>query len=169
MTFRGFRIRWVNFCVNRLYEGTKAKNFEKKRKLLNSIGHSIGEGTKVVGPLYCSGTLIVGKNCWLGRNLTVNGNGTVFIGDRCDVAPDVVFQTGTHRVGDENRRAGEGLTQNITVGNGCWLGVRSTVLGGVTISDGSVVAACALVNKDVRENTLIGGVPAHEIRRLGDD
>lgn len=166
MTFRGFRIRWVNFCVNRLYAGTKTKNFEKKRKLLNSVGHNIGEGTKVVGPIYCSGKMIVGKNCWIGRNLEINGNGTVTIGDQCDIAPDVIFQTGSHEIGGSERRAGEGITEDITVGNGCWIGVRSTILGGVSISDGAVVAACALVNKNVQQDTLVGGLPAREIKRL---
>ena len=159
MTFRGFRIRWVNFCVNRLYAGTKTKNLEKKRKLLNSVGHSIGEGTKVVGPIYCGGKMIVGKNCWIGRNLEINGNGTVTIGDQCDIAPDVIFQTGSHEIGGPERRAGEGITEDITVGNGCWIGVRSTILGGVSISDGAVIAACALVNKKCRRILWLAGFP----------
>ena len=169
MTFRGLKIKWTLFKVNTLYAGTKEKNFEKKRKLLNAIGYSIGEGSKIVGPVFCSGKLIVGNNTWIGRNLVIHGNGTVKIGDNCDLAPDVVFLTGGHEIGSAERRAGEGYIKDIEVGNGCWLGARSTVLGGVQIEDGSVVAACACVVKTVSANTLVGGVPAKEIRKLSDD
>lgn len=166
MTFRGLKIRWVNLRVNKHLVGTKEKHFEKKRRLLNSIGHDIGEGTKIVGPVYCTGKLVVGKSCWIGRNLTVNGNGTVTIGDNCDIAPDVAFQTGSHEIGTPERRAGKGYTRDVSVGNGCWLGAHSTVLGGVTVGNGCVVAACACVVSDVAENTLVGGVPAKEIRKI---
>lgn len=164
MAFKGLRLRYVNLMVNKVYAGTKS--FEKKRRLLNSIGHEIGEGSKVVGPVYCTGRLVVGKNCWLGKNLIVNGNGTVRIGDNCDIAPEVAFQTGGHEIGTSKRRAGEGFNKDIAVESGCWIGARSTVLAGVTIENGSVVAACACVTKNVESNTLVGGVPAKEIKKL---
>ena len=167
MTYKGFinRIRW--FCVNHLYAGTKF--FDKKRNLLRKMGYQIGEDTKIVGPLFCTGQLTIGSNCWIGKNLTVNGNGAVAIGDNCDVAPEVTFQTGSHQIGGHARRAGEGRNQNICVGNGCWIGVRSTILGGVQIGEGSVVAACACVNRDVQPDTLVGGVPAKTIKELKND
>lgn len=133
------------------------------------MGHEIGEGTKIVGPVYCTGRMVIGRDCWIGRNMTVGGNACVIIGDRCDIAPDVTFQTGGHRIGAHERRAGEGFCRDIVVGSGCWLGVRSTVLGGVTIHDGSAVAACACVNRDVEADTLVGGVPARQIRKLEND
>ena len=164
MTLKTFRRRYVLFMVNHVYKGTVL--FEKKRKMLNSIGYEIGEGTNVVCPIECSGKLVVGKNCWVGKNLTVNGNGTVVIGDNCDIAPEVTFLTGGHAIGDANRRAGKGETYRITVGNGTWIGARSTILGDTAIGDGCVVAACACVHKDVPDHTLVGGVPAKEIRKL---
>lgn len=167
MTFTGIRNRVCWFLVNRVYAGTK--HFEKKRALLQKLGHVIGEGTKVVGPLFCTGRLVVGKDCWIGKNLTVNGNGMVVIGDRCDIAPEVTFQTGTHEIGSHNRRAGTGSNRDIRVGSGCWICVRSTILGGVRIGDGSVIAACACVNADVEADTVAGGVPAKTIRKLTDD
>ena len=157
------------YLVNKVYAGTKEKHFKKKRKLLNSIGFQIGEGTKIVGPIFCTGKLIVGKNCWIGKNCIVNGNGTVIIGDNCDIAPEVTFLTGGHKIGDTNRRAGEGEIYTITVGNGVWIGARSTILGNVKIGDSSVVAASACVNKEVLKNTLVGGVPAKIIRELNNE
>jgi acetyltransferase-like isoleucine patch superfamily enzyme len=81
----------------------------------------------------------------------------------------VTFQTGTHFIGDHDRRAGKGYNSDIKVGNGCWIGVRSTILPGISIGDGSVVAACACVARDVEKDTLVGGVPAKQIRKLDYD
>ena len=163
---RSLKSSTVMFLVNHVLVGTRPYFFEPKRKMLNSIGHSIGKGTKVVGPIECYSKLEIGQGCWIGKNLKVNGNGTVKIGNRCDIAPEVTFQTGGHEIGSRERRAGNGLICNQVVGNGVWIGGRSTIIGDVTISDGSVVAGCARVVKDVEENTLVGGVPAKVIRSL---
>ena len=164
---RSLKSSTVMFLVNHVLVGTRPYFFEPKRKMLNSIGYSIGKGTKVVGPIECYSKLEIGQDCWIGKNLKVNGNGTVKIGNRCDIAPEVTFQTGGHEIGSRERRAGNGLICNQVVGNGVWIGGRSTIIGDVTISDGSVVAGCACVVKDVEENTLVGGVPAKPIRKLG--
>lgn len=162
MTLTGLKRAWVYYRVNRFYAGTRC--FEKKRRLLNSIGHSLGQGTKIVGPLFCTGRLVAGENCWIGRGLTVHGNGTVTMGDCCDIGPDVTFLTGSHELGDANRRAGKGKTFDVTLGSGVWVGARSTVMANV--GSGSVIAACGCVTGPVEENTLAGGVPAKPIRKL---
>lgn len=169
MTITGLKKKWVYFCVNKLFAGTKTKNFEKKRKLLNSIGYEIGEGTKIVGPIFCTGKLVVGNDCWIGRSFSVDGNETVTIGDRCDIGPCVSFQTGGHEISTHDRRAGVGYNKPITVGNGCWIAAKTTVLGGVKIGDGSVVAAGSCVVGNVTGDILVGGVPAREIRKLSND
>lgn len=157
------------YLVNSVYRGTYNRFFEKKRKLLNGIGHDIGEGTKIVGPIECTGKLIVGKNCWIGKNLKVNGNGTVIIGDNCDIAPEVTFQTGGHEIGGRERRAGEGKIFEQRVGNGTWIGGRVTILNNATIGDSCVIAACACASGDIPDNVLAGGVPAKIIRRIEND
>lgn len=164
--FRSVKRKTVMFLVNCVFVGTRPCFFEAKRVLLNSIGHSIGTGTKVVGPIECYTRLVIGEDCWIGKNLKVNGNGTIEIGDRCDIAPEVTFQTGGHEIGTSLRRAGNGKMYHQRVGDGAWIGGRSTIIGNTTIGNGSVVAGCACVVKDVPENTLVGGVPAKIIRRL---
>lgn len=165
---RGIQRKYVFFRVNCCLAGVKA--FEKKRRLLNLLdGFEIGEGTKIVGPIESTAKLTVGKNCWIGKNFIINGNGTVTIGDNCDIAPEVIFQTGGHETGDRNRRAGAELVFQQTVGNGCWIGGRTTVLNNTTIGDSCIVAGCACVTKDVPANTLVGGVPARKLRDLNDE
>ena len=156
--------RWNLFLVNHIFVGTRC--FKVKRKLLNAIGYEIGERTKIVGPIYNTGKLIVGKDCWIGKNLIVNGNGVVVIGDRCDIAPEVTFLTGGHEIGSSERRAGKGEKYEITVGNGTWIGARATIGKSISIGDGCVVGACACVLNDVKDHSLVGGVPACMIRKL---
>lgn len=155
------------FLVNKVFVG--ATHFEKKRVLLNSIGFEIGENTKVVGPIECYGKLKIGQNCWIGKNFKVNGNGSVVIGNNCDIAPEVTFQTGGHIIGSPERRAGKGLTYTQSVGDGTWIGGRVTILNETNIGKSCVIAGCACVTKDVGDCTLVGGVPAKIIRSLEDD
>lgn len=162
----GFRRKRAFFLINKIYVGTK--NFEKKRKLLNSIGFKIGEVTKIVGPVEIYGQLTVGKNTWIGKNFTVNGNGKVEIGDNCDIGPEATFQTGGHKIGSAARRAGEGMSFSQVVESGSWIGGRSTILNETVIGSGCVVAGCSCVTKSVEKNTMVGGVPAKLIRKLDD-
>lgn len=69
-------------------------------------------------------------------------------------------------MGSSERRAGAGWAKPIHIEDGCWIGARVTVLGGVRIGRGSVVAAGAVVTRDVPENCLVGGVPARLLRQL---
>jgi len=154
------------FLVNNIFAG--AYLFEVKRRLLNGIGYSLGEGTKVVGPVFCTGKLVTGVNCWLGRNFTIHGNGAVELGDNCDIAPDVTFLTGRHAAESQESGTGEGLHYSISVREGCWIGVGTTLGRNVTIGKGSMVLASSCVMKNMPENTLIGGVPARIIRKLDD-
>ncbi|MGF6094392.1 DapH/DapD/GlmU-related protein [Pseudomonas sp. 18175] len=84
----------------------------------------------------------------------------ITIGTCCDLGHGIEFIVGSHELGSQERRAGKGTARPIVVGNGCWIGARSIILGGVTIGDGAIVAAGAVVTRDVPTNTLVAGVPA---------
>lgn len=163
---RRFKRKAVLYLVNKVFQGTRPQLFAVKRRLLNSIGYNIGEGTKIVAPIYCTGSLSIGKSCWIGTKLTVHGNGHVIIGDYCDLGPEVCFLTGTHKIGSSERRAGEGYNTTIQISSGCWIGGKSTFVNDITVGSASVVAAGALVNKSVAANVLVGGVPAKVIKSL---
>lgn len=164
MKISSFRRLSVVFVVNHILCGTRF--FGIKRCLLRWIGYEIGSNTKIVGPLFNTGILRIGADCWIGRGLTVHGNGTVYIGDKCDIAPNVTFLTGGHRIGGADRRAGSGERYCISVGSGTWIGARATILGNTQIGQSCVVAACACVAKNVADHQLVGGVPAKVIREL---
>lgn len=154
------------FLVNNIFAG--AYLFEVKRKLLNKLGFSLGEGTKVVGPIYCSATLKTGSNCWFGKNVTIHGNGTVVLGDNCDIAKNVTFLTGVHATDPQEPDTEESLKPSIFLGDGCWIGADATLGRNITIGKGSMVLADSCVLKSMPENTLIGGVPARIVRKLDE-
>lgn len=161
--------RWrglVLFIVNNFLKGTRF--FGIKRRLLNSCSIYIGKDTKVVGPFKVSNCsdIKIGDNCWIGADFTVLGDGIVVIGDNCDFAPEVALVTGSHKIGEQERRAGEGVLFEIKIGNGCWFGARSSVLGNTIVEDMVVVGTSALVNKNVKANVVVAGVPAKVIKEL---
>jgi len=166
MKIIGVKRRITFFLINNMLKGTSNKLFEIKRSLLNWSGIRIGENTKIVGPIYITGNLDIGKNVWVGRNLVIHGNGYVYIEDNCDIAPDVMFVTGGHEIGDSPRRAGKGFNKDIKINRGSWIGARAIILGGVTIGDACVIGAGSMVNKNIEKNTVVGGIPAKTIRIL---
>ncbi|WP_060664555.1 DapH/DapD/GlmU-related protein [Bacillus sp. CHD6a] len=79
---------------------------------------------------------------------------------------EVLFCTSTHEFGTCERRAGKPYGKPIKIGNGCWVGARVTILPGVTIGDGCIIAAGSVVTKDCESNSLYSGVPAKRVKGL---
>lgn len=142
--------------------------FKLKRILLNSLANiELESGVKVVGPIKITlNKLHIGSDTWVGKNFICNGNGSVTIGSNCDIAPEVIFNTGGHEIGGPERRGGKGLVFQQKIGNGCWLGARSTFINNCSLGDSCVVAACACVGKKFDDNVVVGGVPAKVIKTL---
>ena len=96
----------------------------------------------------------------------------VIIGDYVMFGPNVSVITGNHRIDvigkrmyeikDSDKRATD--DQDVIFAGDNWIGANSTILKGVTIGEGAVVAAGALVNKDVPPYTVVGGVPAKVLK-----
>ena len=92
--------------------------------------------------------------------------GFVYIGRNVFIGPDVKLCCVSHEIGGSNQRAGIPKSGNIVIEDGAWIGIGSVILPGVTIGAGSVVAAGSVVNKSVSPNTVVGGVPAKQLRNL---
>lgn len=159
--YKRIRKKYFSLINGKLAGDFSPKAFKIKRNMLVKLGYKIGEGTKIVGPLFISSKLEVGKNSFIGRCATFEGDGLVSIGDNVDIGPNVVFNTGGHLVGDSKRRAGKGLICNIRIEDGCWIGNRSTLFNNITIGKSSVVGACSVVFKSFDSNALIVGNPAN--------
>lgn len=139
-----------------------------KRFILRLGCVKVGNNTRVVGPLKLGNSVIfsIGKGTWLGQDFCIYGSGACDIGNNCDIGPNVVILSGSHEIGGKERRAGKGVHYSTHIGNGVWIGGRSTIYGNIIIDDSSIIAAGAVVQRDVKKNTIVGGVPAKEIRTL---
>ena len=138
--------------------------FAIKRSIARWAGITVGKDVCINGYtcFFGNGTVTIGDYSWIGLKNTFyrTGEAAIKIGKNCAFGPEVAFVPGSHEIGDKLRRAGKGKGGDIVVEDGCWIGARVTILGGVTISRGSVIAAGAVVCKDVEENSLSAGVPA---------
>ena len=90
----------------------------------------------------------------------------ITIGKRVALAQEVMILTATHELGPSKQRTGHLHLAPVVIEDGAWIGARTTILPGVTIGKGAIVAAGAIVTKDVRPNSLAGGVPAKFIKYL---
>lgn len=148
---------------------TPSSFFRFKRVLLSFMSIDYGNNVKVnIGvKFYGTGEIAIGDNTWIGPNCTfyTTSSSKIIIGSNCDIAPEVSFVCGSHEIGDKFRRAGSGVSRDIFIGNGCWIGVKSVVLG-ADIEDAVVVGASSLVNKDLKANTVCVGVPAKKVKSL---
>jgi maltose O-acetyltransferase len=141
--------------------------------LLRAAGVPIGSGTMIMGPLRLTGEgpvslLSFGRNTQISGPLHVDLGARVSIGDRIHFGQEVMLLTMEHEIGSAEERCGRLTTAPICIEDGAWLASRVTILPGVTVGRGSVVAAGAVVTADVPPNSLVGGMPARLIRSLDD-
>ncbi|MEL6497884.1 MAG: acyltransferase [Planctomycetota bacterium] len=126
----------------------------------------VGMGTKLNAKL---GTIAIGSNCGLGANVTVHSSvgGSVRIGSNVLIAGHVYIGGGqyhTSRTDVSIAEQGHVEGLELEIGDNCWIGANATVVNGVTVGRDSIIAAGAVVTKDVPPFSVVGGVPAKLIR-----
>ncbi len=134
--------------------------------LSDIIGKSIDESTTIFPPFYVN----FGKFITLGKNIFINhacsflDMGGITIEDDVQIGPRVNLVTENHPLDPSDRRTL--ITQPIVIKRNAWIGAGATILPGVTIGENAVIAAGAVVSKDVPANTVVGGVPAKLIKTI---
>lgn len=113
----------------------------------------------------------IGANVFVGRGTILDIVGECHIGDGCLIAPGSFLTDHNHAMAPNMPIWRQPcIASVVTLGNDVWLGARAIVLPGVTIGDGAVVAAGAVVTRDVAPMSIVAGVPARFIRfRSGTD
>ena len=136
-------------------------------------GCRIGRGVILSGTIRMLGDgdvasrLTIEDGAFVGVGVTLGLDGCITLGKNAALGPDVILHTATHQMGASSRRMELGIvTKPIVVEEGAWIAMRAVILPGVTIGRGAVVAAGAVVTKDVSPNTLVGGSPAQIIKHL---
>lgn len=111
-----------------------------------------------------SATVTIADGVMINVSVTIDNKASVTVGENVHIAPEVYIGTSTHTVADGSRRAGAVENLPIVIGRGAWIGARAIILPGVTVGEGAVIAAGAVVTKDCEADTLYGGVPARALR-----
>ncbi|WP_026464441.1 sugar O-acetyltransferase [Adhaeribacter aquaticus] len=137
------------------------------RKLLSQIMAFKVDATTTIFPPF---QINYGRNTKIGKNVFINFDctfldlGGITIEDNVMIAPKVSLLTEGHPVSINDRQTLS--VGKINIKKNAWIGANATILPGVTIGENSVVAAGAVVSKDVPDNTIVGGVPAKYIKSI---
>lgn len=96
-------------------------------------------------------------------NIKIRCKNKIKIGNNVSISHDVtIMDSDAHNI----NYTGYKMTQPITIGNNVWIGSRAMILKGVNVGDGAIIAAGAIVTKNVPSNTLVAGTPARVIKKI---
>lgn len=152
--------------INNLPIENKEEIVALEKKLFGKTGDSI----YVNPPLYVD----YGRHVEIGDNFYANMDcvfldvNKISIGDNVMVGPRVSFYTAGHPTDAEVRVKELEFGLPIAIEDNVWIGGSASILPGVTVGENSIVAAGAVVTKDVPNNTIVGGNPARVIRKIGE-
>ena len=152
---------------NNIAESDYQAQYDHLKKMLGSVGEKVW----IAKTFNCDR----GKNIFIGDNFIGNFNITILdirevhIGNNVMIGPNTLITTVGHPITPKGRREHISLASPVYIGNDVWIGGNCTILPGVKIGNNVVVAAGAVVTKDVPDNSLVGGVPAKIIRQIEND
>jgi acetyltransferase-like isoleucine patch superfamily enzyme len=133
-----------------------------RRFFYRVAGMHIGKGSSIQmgATFYLPRKIRIGKDTIVGERCVLDGRESLTIGDHVDIATEVMIYNCQHDIHDEDFKA---VSAPVNIGDYVFIGPRAIILPGVNIGKGAVVAAGAIVTKDVPEFSIVGGVPAKEI------
>ncbi len=140
---------------------------EELRELFSElIGKPVDPSFGLFPPFYtdCGKNITIGKNVFINSGCRFQDQGGITIGDGALIGHNVVLATLNHDFSPEKRSTLHPAP--IVIGKNVWIGANAAVVPGVTIGNGAIIAAGAVVTKNVPENVVAGGVPAKIIKRL---
>jgi acetyltransferase-like isoleucine patch superfamily enzyme len=163
-----YKLREASFATKKLLvQMNNSADPAEIRDFLSQItGSEIDESVAVFTPLYIN----YGKNTTIGKNVFINFDcvfldlGGITIEDNVLVAPKVSLLSEGHPVSPNERQSL--IPGHIHIMKNAWIGAGATILAGVTVGENAVVAAGAVVSKDVPANTVVGGIPAKIIKSI---
>lgn len=140
---------------------------EELRALMSAlVGYEVDKSFGLFPPIYSD----FGKNIKIGKNVFINSGccfqdqGGIELGDGCLIGHQVVIATLNHDL-DPQKRGGM-FPAAVKLGKNVWVGAHATILPGVTVGDNAVIAAGAVVTKDVPAYCVAAGVPARVIKQI---
>lgn len=153
-------------CIE--YNNTSSEEQLKREGLLQSILGTCGNNVAIV-PLFRFNfgfNIHIGDNFYSNFDCIIIDECEVRIGKNCMIGPRTTICTATHPIDVETRISGLEYGKPIVIGDNVWIGGHVMINPGVTIGDNVIVAAGAVVTKDIPNNVMVGGVPAKTIKEL---
>jgi acetyltransferase-like isoleucine patch superfamily enzyme len=141
---------------------------EIRDRLTQIIGKQIDESITIFIPFYTNfgRHIIIGKNVFINHACSFLDLGGITIEDDVLIGPKVNLITENHPVDPSQRKS---LVLNpILIKRNAWIGAGVTILPGVTVGENSIIAAGAVVTKNVADNTIVGGIPAKVIKSINE-
>ena len=138
-----------------------------RERLSEIIGTPLDKSTTVFAPFHTNfGQFIqIGKNVFINHACSFLDMGGITLEDQVLLGPKVNLITENHPADPANRRSL--ICKPVIIKRNAWIGAAATILPGVTIGENAIVAAGAVVSRDVPANTVVGGVPAQFIKTIG--
>lgn len=136
------------------------------RELLHELIPDIPETSNIMAPMQIDmgKNMKLGEHVFINHGLTVMARGGVEIEDGVMIGPNASILTANHDFNDHMVL----LVGKVYIKKNAWIGANTSILAGVTIGENAVVAAGAVVTKDVPKDTVVGGNPARVIKQLGN-
>ena len=143
---------------------------EAREGALRELFGSVGSHPSVYSGFHCDcgKNITVGDNFIANFNVTILDRGPVTIGNDVMIGPGTVITTTGHPLSQKGRREHLAYMKPVRIGDDVWIGGNVSILPGVTIGNNVVVAAGAVVNRDVPDNCVVAGGPAKIVKELGN-
>ena len=147
-----------------LFESGWAPLSGLKAAVLRAFGARVGRGLVIKPHVRVKDPrkLSVGDHCWIGEGVWVDSIEAVTLGDEVCLSQGAYLCTGGH---DHTRPTFDLIARPITVHSQAWVGAKAVLLPGVTVGAGAVVAAGAVVTRDVPAGAVVGGNPARVLKQ----
>ena len=147
------------------YNSMMASSGDERRAVLRELFKSVGHGANIRPPFHCD----YGFNISLGHGVFLNFNCVILdvaagsFGDHTQIGPGVQILTADHPRDPEVRKSGLENGREIHIGRNVWIGGGAIILPGVNVGDDAIIAAGAVVTRDVAPGATVAGVPARQV------
>ena len=160
------KLRAVELC--RKLGEIEIRDRAGREAVVRELFGAVGEHPQVLDNFRCDNgrNIRAGDNFLANFNVTILDRAKVSFGDNVLLAPGVTITTVNHAMTAHGRREQLCTAKPIVIGNDVWVGANCVILPGVTIGDNVVIAAGAVVNRDVPDDALAAGVPARPVKKL---
>lgn len=154
------------------FNATTSEQMELRQKLMKEMLGACGENCYIEPPFHGNWggkNLFFGNNVYANFNLTVVDDVEIYVGNNVLFAPNVTLTTTNHPVDPEQRRKAYQYCKKIVIKDNVWLCSNVTVLPGVTIGENSIIAAGAVVTKDIPANVIAMGIPCRVVKEISEN